>query len=304
VSVDGVPAVGSLLAAATAFAAVSVTARHSYGAGSEPMSLLGVRLLVAAVVLSLIGGPCLREPIRAREAALAALAGLAFAGAGLGEFEALSRAAAPVVVVLVFVAPVWLALGARLIHAERFGLGRALALAAILAGVALLAAPTGSAAPTAAAVAFALAASVMSALFFVTLERLGRRLAPRRAACLAAWAAAAAVVPLDADGVARELARPVTAAHGVAVGVLTALALALLASAVPSSSALSASAVICAEPVVAGVLAWLALGELLTPVQLAGGAVVLLGVARLTALSARAPPGPAATGRTRPPRRG
>jgi drug/metabolite transporter (DMT)-like permease len=96
----------------------------------------------------------------------------------------------------------------------------------------------------------------------------------------------------------------VTAAHGIAAGLLTGVGLALLASAVRSTSALTASAVICAEPVVAGILAWLALGELLTPVQLAGGAVVLLGVARVTALSARAPPGLGATGRTRPPRPG
>jgi drug/metabolite transporter (DMT)-like permease len=304
VSVRRVRGLGSLLAAATAFGAVSVTARHAYESGSEPVSLLGVRLLLAALALSVAALRTAPEPLARRDAALGILAGLAFAAAGLGEFEALSRAAAPVVVVLVFVAPVWVALTARLAHGEALGWRRAVALAGILVGVGLLVWAPGADAPDAAAVAFALGASVMSAVFFLMLDRVGRRLSPRRAACVVAWAAAAAVVPLDAHGVAGEVSRLATAAHGVAIGALTAVALALLATAVPAGSALTASAVICVEPAVAGVIAWLLLGELLTPVQLAGGALVLLGVARLTAVSARAPPGHSATGRTTRPRRG
>jgi drug/metabolite transporter (DMT)-like permease len=304
VSVAGVPGLGLLLAAATAFGAVSVLAKHAYESGSEPVSLLGVRLLVAALALTATMGGTPGTGADRRALALATLAGLAFAGAGLGEFEALSRAAAPTVVLLVFVAPLWIALLAWLVHAERLGWRRALALGAILAGLALLVATPGASAPPAAAVALALGASVMSALFFLALDRLGERLPPRLGACTAAWAAAAAVVSLDPDGVAGELRRPASAAHGVAIGVLTALALALLAAGVTAGSALVGSAVICAEPVVAGALSWLLLGEILTGLQLAGGALVLLGMAALTALSARGPPAPSATGRTRRPPRG
>ena len=289
-----------MLAAATAFAAVSVLAKRSYEAGSEPVSLLGVRLIVAALLLSAVAAVKGAGPERCLTG-LSLLAGAGLAGAGLGEFEALSRAAAPTVVLLVFVAPVWVALAGWLVRGDRLGWPGACALAALLAGLALVVvAPDGSA-PSGAAVALALGASAMSAAFFIALEELGRDIPPRLAACGAAWVAATVVVPLDPDGVVRELLQPETAAYGVAIGALTALALALLASGVRASSALTASVVICAEPVVAAVLAWLVLGELLTGAQAAGGVLVLLSVAALPALSGRAPPGCAATGRTRRP---
>jgi drug/metabolite transporter (DMT)-like permease len=297
------PGVTSVLAAAAALGTVSVLARDAYTHGSEPISLLGARLLVAAAVLTPFA---LRERPSGAAAggAAAALTGLAFAGAGLGEFEALSRAAAPAVVLIVFLAPVWIALGRRLARAERLGRPRAAALASILCGAALVVAPAGAAAPNPTAVAFALGASAMSALFFVGLESTGRRLTPRRGACLVAWAAALPVVAPDPGSVLAELSRPSTAAHGVAIGVLTALALRLLAGGVPAGSALVASAVICVEPLAAGALAWLVLGELLSPVQLAGGTIVLAGVALLSGLSARAPPSPSASRRTTPRPRG
>lgn len=292
-----------MLAAATAFAAVSVLAKRSYEAGSEPVSLLGVRLLVAAVVLSAVALPS-SETTDRRELGLTLLAGAGFAAAGLGEFEALSRAAAPTVVLLVFVAPVWVALAGWLVRGERLGWPGACSLAVLLAGLALVVATPGGRAPPGAAVALALGASAMSAAFFLALDELGRDVPPRLAACGAAWVAAMVVVPLDPGGVARELTRLESAAYGVAIGALTALALALLVSGVRASSALTASALICAEPVVAAVLSWVVLGELLTGAQAAGGALVLLSVAALPALSGRAPPGGAATGRTRRPRPG
>jgi drug/metabolite transporter (DMT)-like permease len=297
-----------VLGAATAFAAVSVLAKRSYEAGSEPVSLLGVRLSIAALLLSAVALPSRgierRPGPGRRELGLSLLAGIGFAAAGLGEFEALSRAVAPAVVLLVFVAPVWVALAGWLLRGDRIGWPGACVLAALLAGLALVVAAPDGRAPSGAAVALALGASVMSAAFFLALDELGRAVPPRLAACGAAWVAALAVTPLDPGGVARELLRPETAAYGVAIGALTALALALLASGVRASSALTASAVICAEPVVAAVLSWLVLGELLTGAQVAGGALVLLSVTALPAVSGRAPPGCAATGRTRRPRPG
>jgi drug/metabolite transporter (DMT)-like permease len=281
--------IGRVLGAAVAFGAVSVLARRAYQAGSEPTSLLGVRLVVAALVLSMIALPQ-RSRVARGELWWCTIAGLAFAGAGLGEFEALSHATAATVVLLVFVAPVWIALVYGFLGLERLGWRQAAVLAGLLTGIALLVGTPGGHSPSGPAVVLGLGASVAAAVFFLSLDQVGRETRPRVAACTAAWIAAIVVVPLDPAGVSREL--------------LTGRGLALLASGVRQASALTASGVICAEPVVAAVLSWLLLGEVLTGAQLAGGAVVMVSVSLLSAVSARVPPELDATGRTRRPQRG
>jgi drug/metabolite transporter (DMT)-like permease len=295
--------IGAVLAAATAFGTVSVLVRAASEAGSRPIPLLGARLLVAAVILSVL----VRAPWRVlgrRESLPVVVAGCAFAAAGLGEFQALSRAEAPAVVLLVFVAPAWIALGAWALRGESLGWPRALALCAMFCGLALVV--TGSAGQSLrpSAATYALAASAFSAAFFVSLELAGRTLTPCAGACLATWIGAAVVIPLDARGVADELLSTRSVISVLAIGVLTACALVLLASAVRTESAFTASAVICVEPLVAVTLSWLALDELLTTAQLAAGVMILLSVAALSMLTVRAPPWPGATGRTRPPRPG
>jgi len=292
-----------VLGAAAAFGAVSVLARKAYAAEADPVSLLGARLLVAALVLS---GLVLvsRTGALGRELLPPAGAGLAFAGAGLGEFEALARANAPTVVVIVFISPVWIALAERVAGGRPLGRERDAALAALAAGLVLVVAAPGGPAPDVAAVLFATGASVMSALFFVGVGA-GDRAAPAPAvACAAAWAGAAAVVAFHPAGVGRLLLSSDTAPYGAAIGVLTALALVLVASGVRLTSALVASAVICTEPVVAAALSWVVLHEVLSPAQAAGAAVVIGAVAALARVSAREPPESAATGRTTPPRPG
>ena len=286
-----------ILAAAVAFALVSVLARDAYRSGSEPASLLGTRMLVAAFVLTAVSACLPRPSLDRRQLVLALVAGAAFGAAGLGEFEALARASAPTVVILVFIAPLWIALAAWTLHGRRPQTPHVVAVLGLLGGLALVVAPPGGGAPDGTAVAFALAASAMSALFFMALERLGR--AAQATATLAAWSAAVVVIPLDPGGVADELGDPARAWHGVVIGVLTAAALVLLAAGLEARSAFTASALICVEPVLAAGLAWLVLGELLRRPQVVGGAVVLLAVAALSGLSVRAPPEPGASRRTR-----
>lgn len=292
-----------MVVAAASFGAVSVLAKDAYGSGSEPVPLLGARLLIAAVLLSLALVAAPSRPSR-RDAGGVLVAGLAFGGAGLAEFQALSRAAVPTVVLLVFIAPAWIALAAWLFGRERLPRPRMAALVGLLAGLGLLVAAPDNRSPDPVATGCALVASILSAVFFVSLGRLEGSLRPEVAACAVTWIGAAMVVPLDPSGVGAELLRSDTPANVAAIGGLTACGLALVATGLRRASALTASAVICVEPVVAGVLSWLVLDEVMTRAQLAGGAVVLLSVGTLSAVSARAAPGPCATGRTRPPRRG
>ena len=298
-SVGAVPGAASVLAAAIAFGTVSVLARRAYELGSSPASLLGVRLLVAALVLS---GLCARSRcprVRPRELATGAAAGAAFAAAGLGEFEALSRAPAPTVVLLVFVAPVWVALASWGAGNGPPGWPTAAALGLILGGLALLLGVPGGNGLEPGAAGFALGASVFSALFFVILAELARSVRPLQAACVAAWSAALVTLVLQPDGIAHELSRTATAGYGIVIGCLTACALGLLASGLRAGTALWASALIGVEPLVAASLSALLLGELLSGAQLAGAAAVLAGVTAMSVLNSPAPPSPGATGRTR-----
>jgi drug/metabolite transporter (DMT)-like permease len=298
-SVGAVPGVAPLLAAAIAFGTVSVLARRAYELGSHPASLLGVRLLVAAVLLSGLCARCGVPRVGPRELAIGAAAGVAFAAAGLGEFEALSRAPAPTVVLLVFVAPVWVALALWVAGHGPPGWPTAAALALILGGLALLLGVPGGNGLDPDAAALALGASVMSALFFVVVAELTRKVQPLAAACMAAWSAALATLALEPAGIAHELSRSATAGYGIVIGCLTACALGLLATGLRGGSALWASAVIGVEPLVAAALSALVLGEFLSGAQLGGAAAVLAGVTAMSVLTGPAPPSPAATGRTR-----
>lgn len=300
-SVVLVPSVACVLGAAVAFGTVSVLARRAYELGSTPVSLLGVRMLVAALLLTALALPRRPSRIAPGELVTGAAAGVAFGAAGLGEFEALSRAPAPTVVMLVFVAPVWIALASWAAGDGPPGWLPGCTIALILAGLALLVGVPGGRETDGAAVGLALAASVMSALFFLAMAQLSGNTTPVGAACIAAWAAAITTLAIHPTGLGSELSRPATAAYGIAIGGLTAGGLAMLAAGIRTSSALGAAAIIGVEPLVAAALAWLVLGEFLDGTQLLGAAGVLAGVTAMSVLSGREPPSSAATGRTRPP---
>jgi drug/metabolite transporter (DMT)-like permease len=288
-----------VLGAATAFGVVSVLARRAYELGSSPVALLGARMLVASLVLTPVAVRVHRSSIRARELMTGAAAGLAFAGAGLGEFEALARAPAPTVVLIVFVAPVWVALADWASGEGPPGWLPACGVVLMLVGLALLLGVPGGGGTDPTAVGLALAGSVMSAAFFIAMARLAERLAPLGGACIAAWAAAVATLALRPTGVASELSSAATAPYGLAIGCLTACGLGLLAAGLRAGSALWASALIGVEPLVSAGLSWALLGEFLDGTQLAGAASVVLGVTTMSVLTGPEPRGPSATGRTR-----
>jgi drug/metabolite transporter (DMT)-like permease len=258
-----------------------------------------VRLLVAALVLSCLCARSDGPRVRRRELALGAAAGVAFAATGVCEFEALARAPAPAVVLLVFVAPVWVALALWATGRGPPGWPTATALALILGGLALLLGVPGGSGLDRSAAALALGASMMSALFFMVMAGLARRVRPLPAACMAGWSAALATLVLQPEGIAHELSRPPTAGYGIAIGCLTACALGLLATGLRAGSALWASAVIGVEPLVAAALSALVLGEFLSGAQLGGAVAVLAGVTAMSVLTGPVPPSPAATDRTR-----
>jgi drug/metabolite transporter (DMT)-like permease len=94
--------------------------------------------------------------------------------------------------------------------------------------------------------------------------------------------------------------------YALSIGTITAFSLWLLCAGLGHASALSGSAIVGAEPVVAAILSWVVLEEVLSSVQILGAMGVVAGVTMLSVhtVSARASPGRGATGRSPRPRQG
>jgi drug/metabolite transporter (DMT)-like permease len=286
-------AVAGLIGAASGFACVSVLAKLAYEAGARPGGLLAGRVIVAAVLLAVVAATA-GAALTRRQIALGQLGGAAFAGAGLCEFEALYRAPVATVVLLVFLAPVWVALASWLIWRAAPGRRQVGAVALVLLGTALLVAGPAGGRVDRLAVALALVASALSAVVFLIVSRLVPEIGPRHACGLLGAGAAAIALAATSDAALAELSTPRRAGLVVALGALTATALLLLAGGLRRAPALTGSAITGAEPALAAALSWLVLGERLAPVQLGGGAAVVAGVTLLALQLAHLPGAPPA----------
>jgi drug/metabolite transporter (DMT)-like permease len=266
-----------------------VLVKLAYEAGARPDTLLAARLGLASAALTAVAA--IRRPpakVEARHLRLACAGGAAFAGAGLLEFHALAGAPAAPVVLLVFVAPVWVALASWAIWREATGRSTAARIGLVLGGTALLVGGSDTQRVQLSAAALALGASVLSAAFFLSVSWLARELGPRLAACLVV-APASAVAILAPGPALSELASVPRAVPALAIGALTAAALLLLGAGLTGTSAVVGATIAGVEPVVTAVLAWFVLGETLSPPQLLGGLIVLAGVLQLARLPSTPP---------------
>jgi drug/metabolite transporter (DMT)-like permease len=270
--------------AACGFGCISVLAKLAYEAGSVPSSLLTARLQVAAVALAPLLVARLFEGIGSvawGTVARGALAGLCFSAAGFLEFEALSRLPAAALVVLLFLAPVWVAIGARILWGRKLEAATAAWLPVVAVGILLLVGSRSDGGIDLAGAALATCASVLYAGVFILLEALVRELGPLLSIGLVLWPAAVVAHVVEPAGAAAELSDAATAWQGVAIGLMTAGSLLLLAGGMRTTPAFTASVVTAAEPLAAAALAWLVLGELLSVIQIAGGVVAVVGVVGL-----------------------
>jgi drug/metabolite transporter (DMT)-like permease len=279
--------VGAVALAALGFGCISVLVKSAYEAGSSPTSLLSTRLVVAALILA----PALLAPawrsLGWRRLLRAAAGGAAFSVAGFLEFEGLARLSAPTLVVLLFLAPVWVAIGSRVVLGRRLGRPSVAMLAVVLLGVALLVGWRGEDRVDLAGVALGVAASLLYACVFLLLEDLVRGSGPVLATGLVCFAAALASLAVEPSGVEAELADPATGWYAASVGGLTAGSLLLLAAGLRTASAFTASVLTAVEPLAAAVLAWAFLGEVLTAAQMAGALAVVGGVVGVSVGSTR-----------------
>jgi drug/metabolite transporter (DMT)-like permease len=267
----------AIAAAACGFGAVSVLAKLAYEAGAGPPSLFAARVVVAGVLL---GPLALRRqrPAVAGSPPLAVVAGVAFAMAGLLEFEALSRLPASVLVTIVFTSPLWIALASWARSGVPPVAGGLLLFALVAAGLAMLVRGPAGRALDPLGVGIAVAASMLFGAVFLLIEALVRHGARVRAVAVMTMTAAGVAATLHGGGAVELLRDPSTRLYAVGIGGLTAASLLLLAAGMERTPAFQAAVIAGVEPVAATLLALILLGEALTPVQAVGGLAVVAGV--------------------------
>lgn len=275
------------LLSAAGFGAIAVLTKLAYAAGARPLPLLTVRFALAATILWVLlacsrrARPTLRPSRR-----------LAGAGLGLGAlyalesgffYAALGRGSATAVELLLFTYPALVVVGARVLGREELSGRRLGAVALASAGIALLllggGAGAGAVAPAAATLG--LAGALAYATYVLAVDRLGPAAGP--ALLLPALLCTGATVCFAVAAAATdELSLPPRIAPWG-----WALLLALIGTALPIAAFVAAvgrlgpgraSIVSTIEPAVTAMLAFFVLGDRLGPLQLTGGALLVLAV--------------------------
>jgi drug/metabolite transporter (DMT)-like permease len=279
------------LASATAFGAMAGFGKLAYDAGASVGTLLSVRFGVAAALLwgliALNGRAAEVRALPRGDVAIAlALGACAYAVQAGCFFAALQRIDASLLSLLVYTFPAIVAVAAIALGRERASRRRLAALALALGGLALVVAGAGAGAFDALGVALGLAAAVTYATYILVSEGVAARIAPR---ILTALICTGAALSLTTGSAATGQLRPgdLTLAGwgwlgGIAV-VCTVAAVSLFFAGLARVGATTASILATVEPLVTVLLAFVVFGEMLSRVQLAGGAAMLAGVLVLTA---------------------
>lgn len=310
------------LASATAFGAMAILGKLAYEDGATVGTLLSVRFsLAAALFWALVLARGELRAVGRRDIVVGlGLGAVVYAGQAGTYFSALDRIDASLLSLLTYTFPVIVAVAAVLVGRERISRRRIVALVIASGGLALVLSSAGAGRLDPLGTALGFATAVIYATYILVGEDVARRMAPR---VLAALVCTGAAVTLSAGSALLGQLHPgqlSPAGWGwiacLAV-VSTVVALSLLFAGLRRVGPTTASILSTAEPVVTVVLAFLVFGEVLTPVQLVGAALVLgavlvlcgraprgirgrSGVHRATARAAeQSPPHPGEAGRQR-----
>lgn len=279
-------AVAQVLAAATLWAISGVVGRSLFRRAVEPAHLVQVRMLLGG--LALLPVAFARREARVPPRAVPAVVGYTavLTAVQLTYFEAIAAAGVAVAIFLQYTAPLmvaaWEAARARRLPPRPILVSMSVA----VVGSALLVLPAGSASVPLRGFAWGIASALSFAAATVLgggLRRRGVAATPLLAIGLALGSLAFLPVRSPWQAVSTIAASDWPFFLWVAI-MATAVPFTLFASALAWVSGSVATLLAMLEPVLAAALAWVALGEALAPLQLAGGALILGAIA----LAARA----------------
>ena len=282
------PSPGALLclASAAAFGAMGIFGKLAYDEGASVGTLLATRFVLAAVLFWLVvacsGRTRRLRALPRRDVGIAlALGAVGYSAQAGAYFAALDRLDASLLSLLVYTFPAIVTVSAIALGRERASRRTALALVLASTGLVLVLAGAAAGALDPIGTALGLAAAFVYSAYILTSEGVAARLGPLALGTLVCTGAATTLTlggavtgDLDLGGVSAEgfgwLA-------GIAV-VSTVGAVGLFFAGLQRVGPTAASILSTLEPVVTVVLAFVVFGESLGPIQLAGGALVLLAV--------------------------
>jgi drug/metabolite transporter (DMT)-like permease len=281
------------VASAAGFGAMAVFGKLAYDNGATVGTLLAVRFALAAALfwLLVLAGAAARRPDAAtraarrlsrRDLAIALALGVCGYAAQAGFFfTALERVDASLLSLLLYTFPSMVAVAAIALGREHADARRLIALVIASAGLVLVLATAKAGALDPLGAALGLAAAVVYTTYILVSQGVAGRIRPT---LLSALVCTGAAISLTIGSAALGELRPgdVTAEGwlwlaGIAV-VSTVAAVSLFFAGLKRVGPTTASVLSTVEPVVTVLLAFLVFGELLGPLQLLGGALVIAAV--------------------------
>ena len=280
------------LASAVAFGAMAPFGKLAYDAGATVWTLLSVRFTLAAVLLWVLvavrgrGASPLRGVSR-RDAAIAlALGACGYAIQAGCFFSALERIDASLLSLVLYTFPAIVTVAAIALGRERANGRRLAALVLACGGLALIVAGAGTGSFDALGVSLAFGAAVTYATYVLVSEGVAGRVTPHVLTALVCTGAAASLTVGAALSGQLRPGELTAAGWGwlVCIAVIcTVAAISLFFAGLERVRATTASILSTFEPLVTVLLAFLVFGEMLSAVQLLGGAVLLGAIVVLTA---------------------
>jgi drug/metabolite transporter (DMT)-like permease len=269
-----------IVVSAVAFGAMAIFARFAYAGGADVLGILIARFAIAGTLLALIMLATRRPWPRGRALVVAILMGaIGYVGQSVSYFAALNHASAGLVALLLYAYPTLVCLLAAVFLREALTKRTLLVLAVSFVGIALT---LGGGHGTPTGIALGLAAAAFYSVYIIVGARELRgtdALASTTVVCLSAAAT------LSIAGLMRAPQFPGVwwgwAGIGAIALVSTVIAIVAFFAGLKRVGPAAASIISTLEPVVTVALAWIVLGETLSPIQLVGGALVLAAAVSL-----------------------
>ena len=270
------------LVGAVCFGTLGVFSKLFYDQGGEPYTLLFLRFVVTGPVLLLVAFAS-RDARPGRRLALAGLAvGVGQFGGAYALFEGFARAPVALVLLLFYIYPLLVTIGAAFLYGEELGPGRMLVVAVGLAGIALIVGVPEEL--SAAGIAFGLGGGICIAAVILASRNLmvSRGLSPRWLSGLMFTSPAIALLlALPARTPEFDLTGSAWGWAAGAVLISAVIPISLFYTGVKLVGASSGALLGNAEALVGVVLAYAVLGESLTTLQIVGGLLIIGGVVLL-----------------------